>query len=146
MFKGPYTKSNNNKGLVWGVKVVFHYCAAGGDTMETSVRSCVLSTILLRQEARMGSFVVGEDTQSIPFDKHHLRGCMGMWLSNGLHHMWCGAGQCYFVSEECACKLCGCDGVDKYHPLRCQWASCEQMNRDNIGKIVKVLHACNRHT
>ena len=54
----------------------------------------------LRHGARMGSFVVGEDTQSIPFGKHGVRrGCMGMWLSNGLHHLWCGAGQCYFVSE-----------------------------------------------
>ena len=29
---------------------------------------------------------------------------------------------------------------------RYEWASCEQMNRDNIRHIVKVLHACNRHT
>ena len=64
-----------------------------------------------------------------------------MWLSNGLHHRWCGAGQCYFVSEECACNFCGCAGVDKYHLLRCEWASCEQMSRDNIRQIVKVLHA-----
>ena len=70
----------------------------------------------LRHGARMGSFVIGEDTQSIPFAKHHVRRCMGMWLSNGLHHLflWCEAGQCYFVSEECACKFCGCAGVDKY--------------------------------
>ena len=54
----------------------------------------------LRHGARMSSFVVGEDTQSIPFGNHHIRRCIGMWLSNGLHHLWCGAGQCYFVSEE----------------------------------------------
>ncbi len=126
-----------DKGLVWGVKVLFH-C----DTMETSVRSCVLPTMT------WGSYglVRGEDTQSIPFGKHHVRRCMRMWLSNGLHHLWCEAGQCYFVSEECACKFCGCAGVDKCHLLRCEWASCEQMNRDNIQQIVKVLHACNRHT
>ena len=58
----------------------------------------------LRHDARMGSFVVGEDTHSIPFAKHHVRRCMGMWLSNELHNMWCESGQCYFVSEECACK------------------------------------------
>ena len=81
----------------------------------------------LRHGARMSSFVVGEDTQSIPFGKHHIRRRMGMWLSNGLHHLWCGAGQCYFVSEECACKLCGCAGVDTFHLLICEWASCEQM-------------------
>ena len=57
-----------------------------------------------RHEARMGSFVVGEDTHSIPFAKHHVCRCMGMWLSNELHNMWCESGQCYFVSEECACK------------------------------------------
>ena len=49
-------------------------------------------------------------------------------------------------SEECACKFCGCAGVDKFHLLRCEWASCEQMNMDNIQQIVNVLHACNRHT
>ena len=69
--------------------------------------------------------------QSIPIGKHHIRHCMGMWLSNGLHHLWCGAGQCYFVSEEYACKVCGCAGVDTFHLLRCEWASCEQMNMDN---------------
>ena len=100
----------------------------------------------LRHGARMSSFVVGEDTQSIPFGNHHIRRCMGMWLSYGLHHMWCGAGQCYFVSEECACKFCGCAGVDKIHLLRCEWASCEQMNMDNIQQIVRVMCACNRHT
>ena len=40
----------------------------------------------------MGSFVVGEDTQSIPFGKHHVRRCMVPWLSNGLHHLWYEAG------------------------------------------------------
>ena len=30
--------------------------------------------------------------------------------------------------------------------LRCEWASCEQMNRDNIQQIVKVLHSCNMLT
>ena len=75
----------------------------------------------LRHGARMGSFVVGEDTQLISFGKHHVRRCMGMWLSNGLHYLWCGAGQCYFVSEECTLHIifCCCDGVDKYHLLRC---------------------------
>ena len=83
---------------------------------------------------------------SCMYGKHHIRRCVGMWLSNGLRHLWCGAGQCYFVSEECACKFCGCAGVDKLHLLRCEWASCEQMNMDNIQQIVMVLHACNRHT
>ena len=30
--------------------------------------------------------------------------------------------------------------------LRSEWASCEQMNMDNIRQIVKVLHACDMHT
>ena len=34
-------QGRHDKGLVLGVKVLFHYCAAGGDTMETS---CVLPT------------------------------------------------------------------------------------------------------
>ena len=100
----------------------------------------------LRHGARMGSFVVGEDTPSIPFGKHYVRRYMGMWLSHELHHLWCGAGQCYFVSKECACEFCACAVVDKYHLFSCDWASCEQMNKDNIRQIVKVLHACNRHT
>ena len=31
----------------------------------------------LRHGARMSLFVLGEDTQSIPFGKHHIRRCMG---------------------------------------------------------------------
>ena len=54
---------------------------------------------------------------------------MGMWLSNGLYHLWCEAGQSYFVSEECACILCGCAGVDRCHLLRCEWTSCEQVGQ-----------------
>ena len=104
----------------------------------------------LQYGVRMGSFVVGEDTQSILFAKHYVRHCMGMWISNGLHHQWCEAGRCYFVSDECACKCCGCAGVDKYHLSRCGWTSCEQLglqvNSDNIRQIVKVLHTCNRPT
>ena len=38
---------------------------------------------LRRHGARMGSFVVGDGTQSIPFGKHHVRRYMGMWLSKG---------------------------------------------------------------
>ena len=91
----------------------------------------------------MGLFVVGEHTQT---SRAPLYGHVAEQRVAQNDHLWCGAGQCYFVSEECACKFCGCDGVDKYHLLRCQWASCEQMNRDNIRQIVKVLHACNRHT
>ena len=76
---------------------------------------------------RIGSFVIGEeDTQSIPFAKQHVRRCMGMWISNGLHHLWCEAGQCYVASEECACKFCGCAEL--------------HVNRDNLRQIVKVLH------
>ena len=49
----------------------------------------------------MGSFVVGEENaHSLPFAKQHVLLCVGMWLSNGLHHMWCDPGQCYVVSEE----------------------------------------------
>ena len=50
------------------------------------------------------------------------------------------------TSPEGGHHICGCSGVDKFHLLGCEWASCEQMNMDNIQQIVKVLHACNRHT
>ena len=83
-----------DKGLDWGVKVLFHYCAAGGDTLETGIRSCVLP--------------------------------LTIWDVYGLDRA-CEAGRCYFVSEDCACRLCDCARVDKYHLLRCEWASCEQL-------------------
>ena len=44
----------------------------------------------LRHGADMGSFVEG--TQSMAFGKDRVRRCMGMWLSNGLHHLWCDMG------------------------------------------------------
>ena len=76
---------------------------------------------------------------------HQVRRCMGMWISNVLHHLWCEAGQCYSVSEACVCKLCGSAGVKKYHLLRCEWANCGQLlvNRDNIRQIIKGLHTFN---
>ena len=55
----------------------------------------------LRYGVRMDSFVIGEkDTQSIPFAKQHVRCCVSMWISNGLHHLWCECEKCYVVSEE----------------------------------------------
>ena len=80
--------------------------------------------------------------------------CVTVWacglVLNGLHHLWCAAGQCYFMSKACACKFCGCAGVDKYNLLRFAWASCEQLglqvNRGNIPQIVKVMHTCTRPT
>ena len=95
----------------------------------------------------MGSFEVGEGTQSMPFGKDHVRRCMGMWLSNGLHHLWCETVQCYVAREECTCKFCGCAGVGKYHLLTCEWARSIPFNRaNNIQQIVVVMQACNRHT
>ena len=37
-----------------------------------------------------------------------------------INHLWCEAGLCYYVSEQCTCKFCGCVGLDKYHLLRCE--------------------------
>ena len=74
----------------------------------------------LRHGARMGSFVEG--TKSMPFGKDRVRKCMGMWLSNGLHHLWCETGPCYVAREECTCTFCGCAGVGKCHMLTCEWA------------------------
>ena len=102
----------------------------------------VLNISFLQYGSQMGSIVVGDkNTQSIPVAKHHIRRCLGMWLSNGLHHLWCEAGQCYVLSEECAGRFCGCAGVEKYHLLTCEWASCEQLhvNRDSIQQVVLLL-------
>ena len=98
----------------------------------------------LRHGARMGSFVEG--TQSMPFGKDRVRRFMGMWLSNGLHHLWCATGQCYVARDECTCKFCGCAGVDKCHLLTCEWGCSIPFNRNNIQQIVEVLQACNRQT
>ena len=51
----------------------------------------------------------------MPFGKDHVRRFMGMWLSYGLHHLWCETGPCYVAREECTYKLCGCAGVGKSH-------------------------------
>ena len=82
----------------------------------------------------------------MPFGKDRVRRCMGMWLSNGLHHLWCDTGQCYVARDECTCKFCGCAGVGKCHLLTCGWAYSIPFNRDNIQQIVEVMQACNRHT
>ena len=71
---------------------------------------------------------------------------MDMWQSKWLHHLWCEAGPSYFVSEECACIVCGCAGVDRYHLLKCQWASCESFGIEVNRDIEKVLHTCNSPT
>ena len=84
----------------------------------------------LRHGVRMGSFVEG--TQSMPFGKNHVRRCVGMWLSNGLHHLWCETRQCNVAREECTCKFCGFAGVDKCHLLTCEWACSIPSNRDII--------------
>ena len=43
------------------------------------------------------------------------------------------------------CKYCSCVGVENYHSLRYVWVNCGKLlhvNRDTIGQIIKVLHAC----
>ena len=52
----------------------------------------------LRYGARMGSFMEG--SQSMPFGKDHVRRCMGMWLSNGLHHLWCETGHATLLGRN----------------------------------------------
>ena len=65
----------------------------------------ILSTDAKLEVLGQSSVVFMDDTfkgtQSMPFDKDHVRRCMGMWLSNGLHHLWCETGQCYVAREEC---------------------------------------------
>ena len=47
----------------------------------------------------------------------------------------------------CACKFCGFARVEKYHLLGGMWANCGQqslhVNRDSIGRIMKMMHGCN---
>ena len=88
----------------------------------------------------MGSFMEG--SKWMPFGKDHVHRCMGMWLSNGLHHLWCETGPCYVAREECTCKLCGCAGVGKCHLLTCEWACSILFNR--VRKIARVTRADRR--
>ena len=37
----------------------------------------------------------------------HSRLNMGIWYSNGLHHLWCCTPSCYTINNACTCRLCG---------------------------------------
>ena len=37
----------------------------------------------------------------------HSRHNMGLWYSNGLHHLWCCTPSCYTINNACTCRLCG---------------------------------------
>ena len=57
---------------------------------EVSFRTSEVMFSHLRYGFRIGSFVVVEEhTQSLPFVKHHVCRCIGMWLSYALLHLSC---------------------------------------------------------
>lgn len=45
------------------------------------------------------------------------RRVIGMWLAkcNDLHHLWCHNPCCFFLYDNCICKLCNCDNPHMRH-------------------------------
>ena len=50
----------------------------------------------------------------------HSRHNMGLWYSNGLHHLWCCTPSCYTINNTCTCRLCGERQPVKFHLLSCR--------------------------
>ena len=47
----------------------------------------------------------------------HSRRNMGLWYSNGLHHLWSCTASCYTINNACTCRLCGERKPTKFHLL-----------------------------
>ena len=48
---------------------------------------------------------------------------IGLWLSNGLHDLFCQSRKCYTPAERCLCKLCNSPADHKSHIIHCRWAT-----------------------
>ena len=71
---------------------------------------------------------------------------IGLWLSNGLHDLFCQSRQCYIPAEGCVCKLCNSPADHKSHIIHCRWATKDEpfdLNFSNINMIVKMLQCMN---
>ena len=69
----------------------------------------------------------------------HSRHNMGLWYSNGLHHLWCCTPSCY----ACTCRLCGERQPTKSHLLSCRTSTLAShivITPVNVNKVVNVLY------
>ena len=73
----------------------------------------------------------------------HLRRNMGLWYSNGLHHLWCCTPSCYTINNSCTCRLCGERQPSKSHLLSCRTSPLARhivITPVNVNKLVNVLY------
>ena len=71
---------------------------------------------------------------------------IGLWLSNGLHDLFCQSRKCYSPAEGCVCKLGNSPADHKSHIIHCRWATKDEpfeLNVSNINMIVKMLQCMN---
>ena len=71
---------------------------------------------------------------------------IGLWLSNGLHDLFCQSRKCYTPAEGCVCKCCNSPADHKSHIIHCRWATKDEpfeLNVSNINMVVKMLQCMN---
>ena len=64
---------------------------------------------------------------------------VGLWLSNGLHDLFCQSRQCYTHAEGCVCKLCNSPADHKSHIIHCRWATKDEPFELNVSNINIIL-------
>ena len=68
---------------------------------------------------------------------------MGLWYSNGLHHLWCCTPSCYTINNACTYRLCGERKPTKFHLLSCRTSTLARhivITPVNVNKVVNVLY------
>ena len=79
-----------------------------------------------------------------PFTSPLIRGViLGLWYSNGLHHLWCCTSSCYTINNACTCRLCGERQPTKSHLLSCRTSTLARhivITPVNVNKVVNVLY------
>ena len=69
---------------------------------------------------------VSTNTMSFNFPTGITRPNIGLWLSNGLHDLFCQSRQSYIPGEGCVCKFCNSPADHKSHLVQCRWATKDQ--------------------
>ena len=80
----------------------------------------------------------------------HSRRKMGLWYSNGLHHLWCCTPSCYTINNSCTCRLCGERQPSKSHLLSCRTSPLARhiditpvnVNKLSLVNVLYVILAC----
>ena len=72
----------------------------------------------------------------------HSRRNMGLWYSNGLHHLWrCTAP--YTINNACTCRLCGERKPTKFHLLSTRTSTLARhivITPVNVHEVVNVFY------